>query len=69
VPATSLVDMMRARLEQTRNDPCAVRQRIFRELQRTLHPDKNLDRAEEAKQAFQQLMAEKAAYLAAPILS
>mmetsp|Transcript_111341 Transcript_111341/g.347063 ORF Transcript_111341/g.347063 Transcript_111341/m.347063 type:complete len:101 (+) Transcript_111341:2-304(+) len=63
-PPPSLADVMRARLEQTQNDPFDVRQRIFRELQRQMHPDKNLDREEEAKSAFQQLMEQKRAYLA-----
>lgn len=68
-PRISLMDVLQTRLEQTRNDPFDVRQRIFRELQRELHPDKNLDRAEEAKTAFQQLMEQKASYLGAPILA
>lgn len=50
-------------LESTRGEPLAVRRKIFRELQRQLHPDKNAECEEGAKLAFQTLMERRAFYL------
>jgi len=52
-------------LKETREEPLIERKRVFRELQRQLHPDKNVDCAEEAKLAFQELMQQRTAYLKA----
>lgn len=49
-------------LEQTRSEPFATRKTVFRNLLMQLHPDKNIDRPEEATYAFQQLMAKRASY-------
>jgi len=56
---------MMQQLDQTRGQPLVERKRIFRELQRQLHPDKNVDCAEEAKMAFQELMQQRAFYFKA----
>ena len=40
-----------------------ARKRIFRELQREHHPDKNLEDPETAKATFQYLMAQRATFL------
>jgi len=61
--AASLVAEMTRELDQTRLQPLMVRKRIFRDLQRQLHPDKNVDQEEAAKLAFQQLMERREAYL------
>jgi len=50
-------------LEQTRNEPLEARKKVFKDLQRRLHPDKNLDCPEAAKLAFQQLMDNRVMYL------
>lgn len=52
-------------LDDTRSRPLEERKRIFKELQRTLHPDKNMatpEQEEAAKMAFQKLMEERAFY-------
>lgn len=59
-----IADMLQ-HLEKTRQEPLHVRKAVFRGLQRQLHPDKNADCEEAAKQAFQQLMQERAAYFSA----
>lgn len=61
----SLLKKTEAELAKTRNEPIEVRRRIFKELQRKLHPDKNLECAESAKLAFQKLMESRGSYLAA----
>jgi len=50
-------------LESTSNHPLERRRAIFRDLQRKLHPDKNVEREESAKMAFQALMSRKGMYL------
>eukprot|EP00929_Paragymnodinium_shiwhaense_P043032 TRINITY_DN22182_c0_g1_i2.p1 TRINITY_DN22182_c0_g1~~TRINITY_DN22182_c0_g1_i2.p1 ORF type:complete len:794 (-),score=196.51 TRINITY_DN22182_c0_g1_i2:177-2558(-) len=62
--ATELVSDVLRQLEATRSKPLAERKKIFRDLQRQLHPDKNMEQAEAAKLAFQQLMEHRPAYLA-----
>lgn len=59
----SRASMMLKQLEETRGTSFSERKRIFRELQRQLHPDKNVDCEEEAKLAFQELMQQRASYL------
>lgn len=51
------------KLESTRTGSIASRRRTFRQLQRSLHPDKNIGCAEEAKLAFQKLMDQRDSYL------
>jgi len=63
--ADARIASMILQLKETREEPLAERKRLFRELQRQLHPDKNMDRAAEAKLAFQELMQQRAAYLRA----
>jgi DnaJ-class molecular chaperone len=50
-------------LELTREESLPERKRVFRKLQRELHPDKNVDCEEEAKLAFQELMLQRSCYL------
>jgi len=50
-------------LERTKGEPLEARKRIFKELQRRLHPDKNLEYPEAAKLAFQRLMESRGSYL------
>merc|ERR1712137_1212929 len=59
----ALVTDMFLKLESTRTGSIASRRRTFRQLQRNLHPDKNIGRAEEAKLAFQKLMDQRDSYL------
>jgi len=54
---------MMERIESTRSEPLHVRKNIFRDLQRQLHPDKNMHCSEAATQAFQQLMDLRQGYL------
>eukprot|EP00931_Biecheleriopsis_adriatica_P066606 TRINITY_DN40925_c0_g1_i1.p1 TRINITY_DN40925_c0_g1~~TRINITY_DN40925_c0_g1_i1.p1 ORF type:complete len:201 (+),score=58.66 TRINITY_DN40925_c0_g1_i1:812-1414(+) len=58
-----MVVRMEQKLEQTRGQPIAMRRKIFRDLQRQLHPDKNGRCSEAAKLAFQKLMDERGWYL------
>ncbi|CAK0876770.1 unnamed protein product, partial [Prorocentrum cordatum] len=51
-------------LDRTINEPLEARKKIFRELQRKLHPDKNPDQEDGAKFAFQKLMERRGVYLA-----
>lgn len=57
------VGKMLQQLDETRGEPLAERKRIFRDLQRELHPDKNVECEEEAKDAFQELMQQRQFYL------
>lgn len=59
----SLVESMLQKLEETRSQPLSEKKRIFRDLQRQLHPDKNVHCAEAAKLAFQELMMQRNSYL------
>jgi len=61
--ACGLIQEMEEMLLETRDQPLVQRQRIFRDLQRRLHPDKNATCAEAAKLAFQELMDRKRVYL------
>lgn len=61
----SLIATMSQKLQDTRGHPLEDRKRIFRDLQRQLHPDKNVEHEEAAKLAFQELMQQRASYLAA----
>eukprot|EP00928_Gymnodinium_smaydae_P021690 TRINITY_DN18491_c0_g3_i1.p1 TRINITY_DN18491_c0_g3~~TRINITY_DN18491_c0_g3_i1.p1 ORF type:complete len:1054 (-),score=193.41 TRINITY_DN18491_c0_g3_i1:208-3369(-) len=63
--AESLLKGVQAQLNRTRGEPLEERRRLFRELQRQLHPDKNLENPEAAKLAFQTLMDSRADYLQA----
>lgn len=56
---------MLARLKETKREPLAVRRTVFRDLQRQLHPDKNVHCSEAATLAFQQLMELRSSYLRA----
>eukprot|EP00927_Polykrikos_kofoidii_P026132 TRINITY_DN23323_c0_g1_i1.p1 TRINITY_DN23323_c0_g1~~TRINITY_DN23323_c0_g1_i1.p1 ORF type:complete len:591 (+),score=41.60 TRINITY_DN23323_c0_g1_i1:90-1862(+) len=51
-------------LARTQGHPLTERKRIFRALQKQLHPDKNVSQTEEATLAFQTLMERRQAYLA-----
>jgi len=59
------IDVMDQELSATRSFPVEERQKIFRDLQRRYHPDKNLDSVETAKIVFQRLMDSRQSYLAA----
>lgn len=50
-------------LDRSRGQPLQERRRIFRELQRRLHPDKNPTNQESSKFAFQYLMDSRQSYL------
>merc|ERR1712232_97200 len=63
VRAAQLVAPVSLQLQQTQGKSLMERKRIFRELQRQLHPDKNTDEPEVAKLAFQRLMDQRATYL------
>lgn len=58
-----LLAVMKDTLAASHNEPVAVRRKVFRELQRKLHPDKNAHCREAAKIAFQQLMDQQGKYL------
>mmetsp|Transcript_56610 Transcript_56610/g.132832 ORF Transcript_56610/g.132832 Transcript_56610/m.132832 type:complete len:1004 (-) Transcript_56610:124-3135(-) len=60
----SLITDMEKQLEKSKHEPLETRKRIFKDLQRQLHPDKNMDQPETAKLAFQKLMEQRATYLA-----
>eukprot|EP00439_Symbiodinium_sp_Y106_P016034 s8523_g2.t1 len=49
--------------DRTRSSPLEERKKVFRDLQRQLHPDKNLHDQEAAKLAFQKLMESRDSYL------
>jgi len=61
--ASSLSAGVREKLDQTRNAPLEERKKVFKDLQRQLHPDKNPECQEAAKLAFQQLMDSRNLYL------
>jgi len=55
---------MMNQLDKARSKPLDERKRIFKDLQRNLHPDKNLEQPEAAKLAFQKLMEQRGPFLA-----
>ncbi|CAE8606452.1 unnamed protein product, partial [Polarella glacialis] len=63
IRALSLIAEVDQELELTRKCPLFEKRKIFRELQRRLHPDKNPEQAEAAKLAFQHLMDRSRTYL------
>merc|ERR1712232_28763 len=63
VRAEELVGPVSLQLQQTQCKSLTERKRIFRELQRQLHPDKNTHEPDVAKLAFQRLMDHRATYL------
>lgn len=50
-------------LDQARSKPIEDRKKLFKDLQRQLHPDKNIEQAEAAKMAFQKLMEQRQDFL------
>lgn len=62
--ASSLSADMMAQLDGARSKPLEDRKKLFKDLQRQLHPDKNIDQPEAAKQAFQKLMEQRGPFLA-----
>merc|ERR1712232_37606 len=60
--ARSVFDEVWDKLSRTRGDPMVERRALFREFQRKLHPDKNLEDLEVATLAFQWLMDARAWY-------
>mmetsp|Transcript_104190 Transcript_104190/g.185084 ORF Transcript_104190/g.185084 Transcript_104190/m.185084 type:complete len:890 (-) Transcript_104190:64-2733(-) len=62
--ADSLLNSVMKQLDDTKNSSQEERKKVFRELQRQLHPDKNLDNQEAANIAFQKLMERRGSYLA-----
>lgn len=62
--AAALIADTMAELDRNRGKPLEVRKRVFKELQRQLHPDKNIDNAEAANMAFVRLMESRPAFLA-----
>lgn len=61
--ATSLMDSVMKQIDGTRNAPLEERKKVFKDLQRQLHPDKNPQDQEAAKLAFQKLMENRNVYL------
>jgi len=64
--AQELVSNMMQKLDAAWGSPLEERKRVFRELQRDLHPDKNMESEEEAeaaKVAFQKLMERRSGFL------
>lgn len=61
--AEPLIRDMRQQLDKARRESLEVRKKVFKELQRQLHPDKNPDNAEAAKLAFQSLMESRGPFL------
>jgi len=55
---------MMADLDGARSKPLEERKKLFKDLQRQLHPDKNIEQPEAAKQAFQKLMEQRGPFLA-----
>eukprot|EP00933_Yihiella_yeosuensis_P033544 TRINITY_DN27224_c0_g1_i1.p1 TRINITY_DN27224_c0_g1~~TRINITY_DN27224_c0_g1_i1.p1 ORF type:complete len:962 (+),score=190.94 TRINITY_DN27224_c0_g1_i1:119-3004(+) len=62
--ANHLLENVVKQLDSTRSQPLDARKKVFRDLQRQLHPDKNLECQEAAKLAFQKLMDSRGSYLA-----
>eukprot|EP00434_Breviolum_minutum_P010773 symbB.v1.2.009503.t1/scaffold590.1/size183855/15 len=62
--ASSLMDSVMKQIDNTRSAPLEERKKVFKELQRQLHPDKNPQEQEAAKLAFQKLMENRNVYLA-----
>lgn len=58
-----LIDEVERTLGRTRNMPAGERKKVFRELQRRFHPDKNAECAEISKLVFQRLMDSRRSYL------
>lgn len=56
-------DMMN-QLENAKSKTVEERKKVFKDLQRQLHPDKNIHQAEAAKLAFQKLMEQRSSFLA-----
>jgi DnaJ-class molecular chaperone len=54
---------MMKKLDKARSLPLEERKRVFKDLQRQLHPDKNMEQAEAAKLAFQKLMEQRGSFL------
>lgn len=52
-----------AELERNAQEPLECRKKIFKELQRECHPDKNLQDPQVAKQVFQFLMEQRGPFL------
>ena len=57
------LDQALLKLNETRDKPLEIRKTVFRDLQRSLHPDKHEECAEAAKRAFQVFMGLQDAYL------
>lgn len=55
---------MMHQLDHSRSKSLDERKKVFKDLQRQLHPDKNIEQAEAAKQAFQKLMEQRGPFLA-----
>jgi len=62
--ASSLTDDMMKQLDGARSKSVDERKKVFKDLQRQLHPDKNIEQAEAAKLAFQKLMEQRDSFLA-----
>merc|ERR1712228_399147 len=54
--ADSIVDNVQRQLDSTRKNSLEERKKLFRDLQRQFHPDKQLEDQEAAKLVFQRLM-------------
>lgn len=63
LPGDNLVSEIDEELDQARGLPQQERKKIFRELQRRIHPDKNLADQDAAKLAFQYLMDNRTSFL------
>lgn len=61
--ADALIAEMEERLAQTKYASSSERKKVFRDLQRRYHPDKNTESCDVAKLVFQRLMDNQRSYL------
>lgn len=54
---------MMKQLDRAKSKPIEERKKLFKDLQRQLHPDKNIGQADAAKSAFQKLMEQRCSFL------
>eukprot|EP00933_Yihiella_yeosuensis_P061818 TRINITY_DN64683_c0_g1_i1.p1 TRINITY_DN64683_c0_g1~~TRINITY_DN64683_c0_g1_i1.p1 ORF type:complete len:449 (-),score=61.12 TRINITY_DN64683_c0_g1_i1:93-1355(-) len=63
VAAATLIDQLEELLQASAAQPFVERRRVFRDLQRRFHPDKNIEDPESAKLVFQHLMDRQRGFL------
>jgi len=62
---TALIEEVEQMLASTEGRPASERKKVFRDLQRRFHPDKNAETIEISKVVFQRLMDNRRSYLGA----